>query len=229
MGQGLWGSEHTAPQESGRTSPPSSSSYSSPTFPQPSSASAPLPPFLLGSGTALSPHGSRRVHGPELIEGMPAPAKPNWLTCLLLQILIKSHSCILILTPAPSSSLLPSAHRPPVQPHCALASLTMSWLPWAHSHTHLPQTPAGAVTGSIDWVPKCFSKLSVRDSLSPHSPSEPWDPSGGGRMRLGGLVGRVHQGMQAEREPCGTPRDVNVHFCPFITPTAANSLPHTMP
>lgn len=106
MGQGLWGSEHTAPQESGRTSPPSSSSYSSPTFPQPSSASAPLPPFLLGSGTALSPHGSRRVHGPELIEGMPAPAKPNWLTCLLLQILIKSHSCILILTPAPSSSLL---------------------------------------------------------------------------------------------------------------------------
>lgn len=143
MGQGLWGSKHTVPWESVRACPPSSSSHSVPAFRQPSSASAPLPPSLLGSGTALSTPSSWRVHGPEPVQGMPILTKPNWLTCLGVQLLIKSHPCILTptssssplhtrlyartltLTTASSSSPLPSTRRSSVQPHCALASLAL--------------------------------------------------------------------------------------------------------
>lgn len=131
MGQGLWGREHTAPRETVRACPPSSSSHGVPTLPQPSSASAPLPPSLLGSGAALSPHGSWRLHGPEPIQGMPVPAKPNWLTCLVFRLSVKSHPCILILilTPVPSSSplhphlyariliLTPAPSSSPLHPH----------------------------------------------------------------------------------------------------------------
>lgn len=53
-------------------------------------------------------------------------------------------------------------------------------------------------------VPKCFSKWSVR--------LKPPDPSRGGRMRLGDLVGRAHQGTRGDHEPCGTPKESVVIF-----------------
>lgn len=136
-----------------------------------SQCACPSPAFLSLCSFPLFPAGlwgwSQKVHRPETLQGMLVLTEHNRLMCLVVQLLLKSHPCSLILTLASSSSHLHSTQSPqfiPTDPqHCPGHAGPILLLPLPKCSRWLSPAPQ---------APKRFSEWSVR--------LKPWDPSGSG-------------------------------------------------